>query len=488
LAIGALAVVFFVKAAALALFVTPLWDVPDESGHYGIVQDLADGKGLPLPGRSKVPGNVLADWMRAETPEAMENWAAQHPPLYHALAVPFLAAARAVTDDPHWLFRAPRLLSALCGAAALPLFFRAFLAAGADPPLAFFTAAAIGFVPEYTHMSSGTNHDVFVALLAGVAALYWARVVATGRLADGWKMAGALGAMGLTKLSALPVAVALLALCLRPLAAGRPGRTVRAGALALIAFAPPAAWALRQWLLLGNARLHPISRRRFDPASFFSYLRDYPVVDHTFKNFVGLIGWTGTGGGRVRWFQISGPYLALFLALELAASAGTAVWLAGRQLARRRILSLAAAGLVFAFCAVWLFSTADGSALPKRVLYALLVAVPVAALAPAFSAPREDAPVLGSLAVCFLFGLAYLVNSWEAYEIYGQMRATNGRYFFAVFPFLAIGFVFPATRLFVDRLRRNVLLAACVAALALNEVAFFSLQVIPFYRSGLFAR
>jgi hypothetical protein len=67
-------------------------------------------------------------------------------------------------------------------------------------------------------------------------------------------------------------------------------------------------------------------------------------------------------------------------------------------------------------------------------------------------------------------------NKWQPYL------------FWILLAFLAIGFVFPATRLFVDRLRRNVLLAACVAALALNEVAFFSLQVIPFYRSGLFAR
>lgn len=488
IAIGAVAAVFFVKAAALALFVTPLWDVPDEVGHYSIVQDLADGKGLPLPGRSQIPANVLSDWMRGDAPVPMDNWAAQHPPLYHLLAVPFLDVGRALTRDPEKAFRAPRLLSALCGAMALPLFFRAFLAAGADPALAFFPAAAIGFLPTYTHMSSGTNHDVLVALLAGVAALFWAHLHRAGRFSDGVKMAGALGAMGLTKLSAIPVAAVLLVLSIRRLPGRISAKIARAGALAAIAFAPAAAWALRQWLLLGTARLHPISHRRFDPVSVLSYLRDYPVVDHSFKNFVGLIGWTGSGGGRLRWFQISGPYLAVFLALALAAAGGAAVWVLRRDLAERRIVSLAAAGLAFAFCVGWLFAGADGAVLPKRVLYSLLIAVPVAALAPAFSADRDDGLVFGALAVYGVFGLAYLVNSWEGYEIYGQMRATNGRYFFAVLPFLAIGFVFPAARWIRDRRRRDLVLAGCTLALVVDEALFFTLRVIPFYRSSPFTR
>ena len=488
LAIGALAAVFFVKALLLGLFVTPLWDVPDEAGHFGIVQDIADGKGLPLPHRSKLPDNVLHDWMRATPAEPMDNWAAQHPPLYHLLAAPFLSAARLVTSDPWWLFRAPRVFSAVCGAGALVVFHAAFLAAGADAALAFFPAAMIAFLPTYTHMASGTSHDIFVALLAGLAALFWARLTATGRFADLVGMAAALGAMGLTKLSSIPVAAALLLLSFRPLTGSAVGRLARVGAGALIAFLPPAVWALRQWLLLGNVRVHPISRSPFDPGSFVRYLHDDPVVDHTFKNFVGLIGWTGSGGGLLRWMQISGPYLAVYLAVALAAAGATAVWLARRDLAERRFASLAASGAIFLFGLVWLFAGEDGAFLPKRVLYALAIAVPAAAVAPAFSPKPGEARVLGSHLVYGVFGLAYLVNSWEGYEIYGQMRATNGRYFFAVLPFLAMAFVFPATSLLPDRRRRDLALAAVTAALLLTETAFFLFQVVPFYRSGPFVR
>ncbi|HYT31215.1 MAG TPA: hypothetical protein VEO37_01370, partial [Thermoanaerobaculia bacterium] len=77
-----MALVFLLKAILLALFVTPLWDVPDESGHYAIVADLADGRGLPLGGKSVLPPDIVADWGkgRALAPEETWNWVAQHPP------------------------------------------------------------------------------------------------------------------------------------------------------------------------------------------------------------------------------------------------------------------------------------------------------------------------------------------------------------------------------------------------------------------------
>ena len=485
----AFSLLFLAKAALLALFVTPLWDVPDESGHYAIVQDLSDGRGLPLPGRSVLPENVLQDWMRARPiARPVGNWVAQHPPLYHLLAVPFLDAARAITPDPEWQFRAPRLLSAISGAAALLVFFRVFLAAGADPLVAFAAAAGIGVLPMYTHLSSGTNHDVFVALLGGFAALFWVRFLRDRRFADAVWMSAALGLMGVTKLSAVPVAVILLAL-IAPRLSGTPGRKiVLAASLGAIALAPPAAWALRHWILLGNARVHPLSRRPFDPASFLSYLRRDPVVDHTFKNFVGLIGWTGTGGGEVRWFQISGGYLAPFLLLALAVASATAWILARRAASERRWISLAVFAAVFVFGMVWLFADGDGAVLPKRLLYSLLLSVPLLAVVPAFRRGDPDAPILGSHAVFLVFGAAYLVNSWEAFDIYGQMRATNGRYFFAILPFLAMAWGLPAARRLVRMRAGGVLVLVPLAALFLDEAAFFLFRVIPFYRSGPFSR
>jgi len=481
--------VFLIKAILLALFVTPLWDVPDETGHYAIVADLADGRGLPLPGKSVLPPDIVSDWGKGRTlaPEETWNWVAQHPPLYHLLAVPFLGVARAVTTDPHWRYRAPRLLSAISGAGALLLFFAVFWEASEDSIFAFAVASAIGFLPMYSHMSSGTNHDVLLALLCGAAALFWVRLTRTGDFFDGAKMGIALSLAGVTKLSALVVTAALLLLAWRLLASRGGKRLAQWLAIAVLSLSLPGLWALRHWLLLGNARLHPISRTSFSLKGLIAYLHDYAVVDHTFKNFVGLIGWTGSGAGNVRWFQISGPSLALYVAAALAAASLAAIWFWRTDRSGVRWMGRGAAAIAFLFGILWLFAGADGSEPFKRVLYALLLSVPLLALPRLFSSGEREEDLLPawSQAIFLLFALAYLVNSWEGYEIYHAMRATNGRYFFAVLPWIALAFVLPAVRLFRPSRGRNVVLLAILALLFLDETAFFLWKVVPFYRGVL---
>ena len=479
--------IFLIKAVALAFRVTPLWDVPDESGHYGIVSDLADGRGLPVPGKSVLPADALSDWTRGKVSGPYLNWVAQHPPLYHLLAAPILSAARLVTRDPHTLYRAPRLLSAVSGAAALLLFFAAFLEATGDSLLSFVSAAGIGFLPMYSHLSSGTNHDILLALASGLAALGFARLVRSGSFADAMAMAAALALAGAVKLSAAVPAVALSLLAAAHLKSRGVRRFAQAAAIAATSVSLAAAWTLRHWLLFGNTRVHPVSREPFRLAGFLDYLRAEPVVDHTFKNFFGLIGWTGTGGGEVRWFQVSGAFLALYILLAFAAASGAAVWLWKRQAARpvARAVFGAIAAAVFVYGFLGLFSSSDGSGALKRVLYSLLAAVPFFALpAVAGRGTAEERILGGSHFVFLVFCAAYLVNSFEAYEIYGQMRATNGRYFFAVLPFLAFAFPIAAARNLSAGRRRDVLLLAVLAALFVNETAFFLVRVVPFYRLG----
>jgi dolichyl-phosphate-mannose-protein mannosyltransferase len=309
------AAVFFVKASFLALFVTPLWDVPDETGHYALIGDIASGRGLPLMGRSVIPDDVYESWMRAPAPSVpMPNWTAQHPPLYYLLAAPLLSAARASTADFEWRVRIVRLSSALSGALALLVFFAAFRRASGDALIAFVAASGVGFLPMFTHMASGVNHDVFLALCMGVAALFFVRAARSGKLADGLCMGAALAAAGATKLSALAPAAVLVTAIFFSLSARGAQRFVQWLAIAGAAASLPALWLVRHRMLLPGVAAHPTGQPQFD-LGFFAYLARYPVLDHTFKNFVGLIGWTGTGGGQLRWFQIDGPYLLVYLCL-----------------------------------------------------------------------------------------------------------------------------------------------------------------------------
>src|SRR6185295_4774046 len=177
--------------------------------------------------------------------------------------------------------------------------------------------------------------------------------------------------------------------------------------------------------------------------------------------------------------------LAPYLLLVLAGAAGTAVWLWGRGAGVPRLAAGAAAAIVFLFCFFWLFTSADGAEPIKRLLYSLLAAVPMLALPLAFGKrPPGEAIFSGSQFVFLVFSVAYLVNSFEAYEIYGQMRATNGRYFFAVLPFLVLAFVFPAADLARRGRRRDTAILALLAGLFVNEAVFFVVKVLPFYRGG----
>lgn len=481
---AALALLFLAKTAVLALLVTPLWEIPDEPGHTAYVLDLADGRGFPVYGKTPLPAEVISHWKAVPPTRPPFNWVAQHPPLYHLLAVPFLTGARLLTNDVEWQLRAPRLLSVLAGTAALLLFFRVFREATQDPAFALAAAGAVSFLPMYTHLASGTHHEMLVALAAGGAALFYVRLVQTGEFSDGMRMALALAAAGATKLTAVPVSLALLALTGKHLAAKGGRKLAQWLAIASVALSLPLLWAFRNWRTSGHPLAYP-SGRSFRPAELFAHLREQPVLDHTVKNFLGLIGWTGTG--ELRWFQVSGPYLALYLVLGILVAGSAAVWLWKTEKSGRAFFL---AGFALVLFGLRPSGTAPGG-LPKHFLYALLAALPLFCL-PALarkSAPREEI-VRASLFVLLLFGSAYLVNAWRGLAIYGEMRAVHGRYFFAVLPFAMLGLAYPA--MLFSRERRQAAtqtnrdLAPCLLllALALNEAAFLLFKVLPFYRGA----
>jgi hypothetical protein len=480
---AALAALFFFKAAALALFVTPLWDIPDEVGHLALIRDIADGRGLASPGNSVIPEDLARRWnpSRAQGGPVL-NWTAQHPPLYHLLAVPFLAAGNLAISNVEMRDRVPRLLSAISGALALWVFFLLLRDASGDSLLSFAAAASVAFLPMWTHLSSGINHDVLLALLIGVAALFFVRLAGSGDFRDALSMGAALSLAGVTKLSALAVALPLVLFAGRHLASRGRRRALQWSATAAVSIALPALWTLRHRLLGLTAPLHATSGEPFSFAGLLDYLSSYPVLDHTFKNFVGLIGWTGTGGGEVRWFQISGPFLAPYLLLGLLLPLGAMAYLA-RQAPRSRLLVAGPLGATAAALSLALLQPhVTGGGLAKGLVYAALVAAPFFAL-PWMVRPRgrEDPLVAESLGVLLFFSAAYLVNSWQAYRITGEMRATHGRYFFAVVALLLLGLFLPAFRAASARLPRRVLLAVPFV-LALDEVAFFVARVLPFYR------
>ncbi len=494
-AMWALALLFFLKAAALALFVTPLWDVPDELAHFATVSDLASGRGIPRPGVGVVPPEAVALWNPSLTGRPVFNWTAIHPPGYHALAVPFLWAARAATADLEWQVRWTRLLSALCGAAGLLVFFRVMREAGADRAASLAAAAAVGFVPMYSHMSSGISHDILCALIGGVAALHWMRLLRTRSVKDALAVGRARAGAGAVTATAVPLAIALLPLLPVHLPGRLPGRLARGAAIALVALSTTALWSAWRGKLPGtDARPAAGPPRAPTPRSLLDVLRDAPILDHTFKNFFGLIGWTGTGKGAVAWFQISGLFLAVYLLLVAILLGLAAAWVWRRDFERSATgwdpvapasWVLCAAVFLASFC--WLASRSP-TAWPKLLLYCLLLAVLSLSLFRVWRARRApESAVFSSQFAVLAFTFAYLFHIVRNVLAAGFLHGTHGRYFFVVLAFLLVALALPAC----DRLAawpgRNRALLLGVGALAVNEAAFFLVRVMPFYRGAVAA-
>jgi len=493
-AMWAIAFLFFVEAGALALFVTPLWDVPDELVHYATIADIASGRGIPRPGESLVPPEAVARWNPRLAGRPVFNWAAIHPPGYHVLAAPFYLAARATTPDFERQIRLTRLFSALCGAAALLVLFLAMREAGGDEPVALFAAAALGLVPMYAHMASGLNHDILCALAGAAAALFWMRFLRTRSLRHALLLCLALAGAGAVKATAVPLAIALVAVLPVHLEGPWPRRLARTAALAAVALSTTVLWAFWRGKLPGtDANPAAAAPQAATPANLLRTMRETPLLDHTFKNFFGLIGWTGTGGGDVRWFQISGAFLAVYLAGAAFAAALAAFWVYRRDFgagARPDGAGRASWLLAAATFAGVLAGTGPGSltAWPKLAVYALLLAV--LALAPTRvwrrRTARENA-VFTSLFAAGAFTAAYFFHvSRNALET-GELRGTHGRYFFVVLGFLLPAFVLPAadaTEALRGRLARDRALLLAALLLLADAAAFFVLRVLPFYRGG----
>ena len=85
------ALIFAAKFAVYAWAVTPLWDIPDEPGHYSYAEDMSHGQ-WPRLGQAKIGAEVVHSWINPQA-RSRGNWIAQHPPLFYALDAPVVWAA-----------------------------------------------------------------------------------------------------------------------------------------------------------------------------------------------------------------------------------------------------------------------------------------------------------------------------------------------------------------------------------------------------------
>ena len=480
-----IAFVFFVKFAVYAWAVTPLWDIPDESGHYSYVQDIAHGD-FPLLGQARMDEQVQHSWINPQS-KPQRNWIAQHPPLYYVLAAPAVVATKASGLGFEQQVRAARLPSALFGGLTVLGLVLFLTAATGRYELGLAGGIFFGATPMFLHLSSGVSHDTLVACTAAWAAYWVARWLESNRFAHVLYAGGLVAMCTMSKITGLAMAVPLFfALVWRlwriQASAGLPlDRTLlrwtgRSTALWLAMFAPVCLWIARNLSHFGQmfpdaSNLHPV---KVVPIGFFELMTRFPVWEHVALNFIALIGWNGSGNGVLQWIQASGMLARYFLGF-LAAGSLAAVFTPAvsllRPSARRAVATMMGLGLAYVYLR-W-----PEQHLVKWTCLLLLAAmlVTLAVNARAFWQADGTGWLLASGAACFVFFLlAYYETLLDNFS--GGMRATLGRYLYAVFPFLFLALLWQLRERWPSRL----LLYAAVGAMLVSDT-FFLRQVFAMY-------
>lgn len=477
------ALVFLVKFVAYAWWVTPLWDVADESGHFSYVEDVAHGV-FPVLGEARMGEEVTRSWINPEAKPGM-NWIAQHPPLYYALAAPVLRVGETVGLGFEQRVRLTRMPAALFGALAI-LGLALFLArvTGRDE-LGLAGGVFLGATPMFTHLATGVSHDTLVACTAAWGAWWCGRWLESGMFRHLLYAAVLVALCIATKMTALAMAMPLFfALAWRMWRVGGDGGLLHVLAkialLWLVMFTPACLWILRNLVVIGQA--FPGSSLIYDreivEIGFFELMRAFPFWQHILVNFIGLLGWNGSGDGVLATVAADGGAGRYFLGYLAALSVGVLVSpIAGKMPMRTRWL-IACTGLLLL---AWVFSQPPVVVLAKWTAWLLLGALvcSIAIHARAFVTGAGDADGKGWLlvagALCVLcFAFLFYHHLWSIFA--GAMRATHGRYFYPVVPFLFLVLAWPFRGVVASRL----LLCGAVGALLVGDW-FYLHKALGFY-------
>lgn len=447
-----IAALFFFKSAAFALWVTPLWEIPDESGHYSYIDDLSRGE-YPVLGKARMTDDVAISWLGPKHKPG-PNWIAQHPPLFYALDAPVVVMAKATGLGFEGQVRSARLLSSLFGAMTLLGIGLLIRAATDQPILGLAGAIFIGATPMFIQLSSGVTHDTLVACTAAWG-IYWCfKWLKSGSFNHALICAFLIGMCTITKITGLGLAVPLFAAMAYRLIAQKDlqlrTRILSVSMLWLVMFLPICLWMLRNYILfhefMPNAGIFIAPRPVNVDIGFFDFMRKFPIWQNVLLNFVALIGWTGQSHGTVNFVQATGFTAQYFLGAILF-SCALVILHPLRNLIGDFKLNVVAASLLVA-CA-YLAATLTSHELATLTCAAILSIVTWTAIKNMRGATSNEKSAwflfTGSACVLF-FSFLYYHRIWDSHLNYGSVKALHGRYFYPVMPFLCLILLQPFTQ------------------------------------------
>lgn len=500
----ALISIFLLKALYFAFFITPLWDIPDETGHLAYILHIVNGGGLPILGDANISAEIIQHLTKNANAGARHNWIAQHPPLYYYVAaVPYLIA-QLFTSNVELLFRIPRVIAAICGAFTLLVLYKTFCLLKVNEKTALCIAGCVGWIPMFSHMASGTSHDVPIFLMGALCTHYFVRFVLNKKVTDAyvaalWLSLGA--AMKMTVWVLIPPFMLFIALEIR---GGWTSWLKHNIGIGILATSSAIIWMIRNFYQYGNSFYTAVTNNKWkleEPLneSILIFLGKMPVIDYFLLNFYGLIGGVGTGLGKATsWFQINGIPRGVFtVTLVISAiiltwqfiiynkkmSIGNVPWLNHKILTSRLTSYSLGVMLVFittvtVFMTLMIFSIKGGSEMNLRLFsFALIFSIGIGSFITIFLNKENEAKIfLYGLAAFSFFCLTLLINIHGIYLLDGRLRATHGRYLYPAIPWLIVAFALAIKRISWSRGAMVVIFIALVMA----EVDAYMNQVLPF--------
>lgn len=478
---GVLGVLFFLKFTFFALFVTPLWEIPDESGHYSYAESLSKGS-YPVLGKAHMSDDVTRSWLGSGRKPPL-NWIAQHPPLYYLLDAPVIAAGRTMGMDFESQVRAARLPSALFGALTIVGLILFVASITDDKRIGVAAGIFVAATPMFLHLSSGVSHDTLVACTASWSAYFLARWTKSGSQSALYACATLVGLCAVTKVTAIAMAIPLFSTIAVRIwldrsvpQAGR--RIMRLAKLWIVMFIAPLAWMIYNLAAFGNiladsSMLGPAPK--LVQIGFFQYMTTSPFWQHTLLNYVALIGWSGMGHGILRWIQAGGYIAQVFVGVILFASM-TATVLTTPLKADLRAYSR---WIMFALAMIAVYIVLSHDTMYFTAITCVTIFLAFAVAAVRLLIQREDLftiefVALASVACVLFFSYVYYHHLWSGYN--GHMRATHGRYFYPILPFIT----YTLARPFAGRNVGLLAIAASLACLLVSDL-YFLRDISVFY-------
>ncbi len=481
------------KFAIFGLFLVPMWDVPDETGHFAYISALQEGSIGPFTRDGARMGEAVAELSAHR--EGTRNWIVQHPPAYYATMAPLLALFRIAGLDFTAQFFGLRVASSGLAALGFAVVFVAARRIGVRTESALLAVVLLSIAPSATAVFSGVSNDGAVFLVAALVIASFAKAFVP--FTDGRFLVLSVAALGLgvaTKGFFL-IWIAGLGLCLAAVSAlralARHGVGVGRQSAALIV-AAGATLLAAPVVLRGFASAERFALAMDPPTNLVRVLVRQRSLSDFFVHYVGLIGWGGRGtmsfpnstvlaGGFV---ALSGVMFFIGVAVVIWALGARAE---GSGSAHRLYSVIRALGGAVAVSGVVLLLNQGSGAHDRRIAAAAFLLLSLLLLHSVLVAANGCSSVIrlvALLSASAVISVAATIVYISAPQVLGggfdpavNIRASHGRYMFVALPatLFAVGWS-------LDRVvpSRRVLLALSAAGLAW-EIGILTHYVHPFY-------